>query len=486
MSLNLLFLDYKTALQTEITTAEIYHEYCEEDYKLSKRFLYKFDKVTKLWIETTEDHIIFDISKWLLNQQIRFTKELNEKLILNPRDTQDIFKQISEITKESKKITGYSHLYKVYKFLTKLINDETFIENLNHMNPLLLPIKNSLVVDLRTSITSERTKDHFFSYECPVEITTKKTDFFKNFLNSIMLDDVENIHYLQRILGYTLSGSLKARSFFIFFGNGKNGKSIIMLLMKAVLNSSYKQIMKEVFIQTNKSSHVETMEVKGARMCVLNELNCDEKLNESFIKSLTGGDPISARPLYKDVVTFNPICKIFICSNNKPCFDANDTANVDRVKLIPFNARFVQNPTKPNERQCILNIDKILIDDHIDEWFTWLLVGAKNYFNDNLLNPPSAIKEAENQYIAEQSSFKSWVSEYIIESDKSRLNRASAFVHYEKYCIENSIKTEKKKKFFSLMLENYICLKSHGEECYKYIDIKKTEEVETNFNDLDI
>ena len=78
------------------------------------------------------------------------------------------------------------------------------------------------------------------------------------------------------------------------------------------------------------------MEVKGARMCVLNELNCDEKLNESFIKSLTGDDPISARPLYKDVVTFNPICKIFICSNNKPCFDANDNANVDRVKLHSY------------------------------------------------------------------------------------------------------------------------------------------------------
>ncbi len=77
-----------------------------------------------------------------------------------------------------------------------------------------------------------------------------------------------------------------------------------------------------------------------------------------------GGDPISARPLYKDVVTFNPICKIFICSNNKPSFDSNDTANVDRVKLIPFNSRFVENPIKSNERKCILNIDKILIDEH--------------------------------------------------------------------------------------------------------------------------
>ena len=301
-----------------------------------------------------------------------------------------------------------------------------------------------------------------------------------------MLDDVENIHYLQRILGYTLSGSLKARSFFIFFGNGKNGKSIIMLLMKAVLNSSYKQIMKEVFIQTNKSSHVETMEVKGARMCVLNELNCDEKINESLVKSLTGGDPISARPLYKDVVTFNPICKIFICTNNKPNFNGDDQACIDRVKLIPFNARFVENPIKSNERPCILNIDKILIDEHIDEWFSWLLVGAKNYFHDNQLNPPASIKNAENEYIAEQSSFKSWAQESIIETDKNRLNRAITYLHYEKYCSENSLKTEKKKKFYSLMMENYTCLKTNGIDCYRDIDIKKAEATaETVFNDLD-
>ena len=102
-----------------------------------------------------------------------------EKLKVNPSETQEIFKQISEIAKESKKITGCNHLSKVYKFLTKLINDEEFVTKLNHEYPLFLPIKNGLVVDLTTSITSERDKHHLFSYECPVEITTKKTDYSK-------------------------------------------------------------------------------------------------------------------------------------------------------------------------------------------------------------------------------------------------------------------------------------------------------------------
>ena len=474
---------YKTALITEITTAELYHTYSTEDYKLSKKFLYKFDKISKLWTETEESFIISDIAKWLLTQQIIFTDEFNKKLSTNKSDT--ILHQLTELTKNTKKVTSYTHLQKVYKFFTKLINDEKFIELLNHVHPYLLPINNGLVVDLKTSLTSPRTKEHYFSFQCPVQITSTKTDFFKQFLSSIMLDDIECIAYLQKILGYCLSGSLKARCFFIMHGNGKNGKSILMLLMKAVLDSSYKQVMKSVFIQSNQNCQVETMELKGARMCVLNETNDNEKLNESLIKSLTGGDPISARPLYKDVITFNPICKIFICTNNKPTFNGDDQANTDRVKLIPFNARFVDNPTKQNERKCILNIDKNLIDNHLDEFFTWLLEGAKNFFEDEKLSPPLSILEVENQYILEQASFKSWVSENIIESVNNRLIRSHAYLNYEQFCNENLLKMETKKKFFSLMLDNYICQKSHGDMCYKDIDIKKIEQATTLFSDLD-
>ena len=68
--------------------------------------------------------------------------------------------------------------------------------------------------------------------------------------------------------------------------------------------------------------------------------------------------------------------------------------------------------------------------------FTWLLVGTKNSFSDNQFTPPSAIKNTENEnIIAEQISFKSWVQESINQSDNNKLNRASTYLHYEKYCI---------------------------------------------------
>ena len=107
MSIKLTYLTYKIALKTEITTAELFKAYSNEDYKLSKKFLYKFDKATKLWIETSEDFIIFDISQWILNKQIEYTNELNQQLNINPNETQEIFKQISTMAKDTPKITCF-------------------------------------------------------------------------------------------------------------------------------------------------------------------------------------------------------------------------------------------------------------------------------------------------------------------------------------------------------------------------------------------
>ena len=195
---------------------------------------------------------------------------------------------------------------------------------------------------------------------------------------------------------------------------------------------------------------------------------------------------MTARGLYRDPISFQPQCKIILATNNKPSFNGNDTACTDRVKLIPFNARFVDSPIKSNERQCILNIDKILIDSHLDEFFSWLLEGSKNYFADEKLTPPESILEAETNYILEQASFKSWANESIVSLSKNKLNRSTAYTHYEKFCNENSLKAETKRKFYEQMANEYICYKSNGDMVYRDIDIKKAEAItETMFNDLD-
>ena len=494
--MDLTFAHYKKAIDTEIETADIYNTYSNNTYKLSKKYLYKFNETNKLWMEIDENVIISDIGRWILTKQTYYQTELNERLINinnkipDPESRDVICKHLVELTKLTRRITAHKYLQNVYKYLIVQISDDKFLQELNHLNPYLLPIKNALVIDLKTKITSPREKHHYFSYECPVEITTKKSNEFEAFISSIMLEQNDHIEYLQKILGYCLSGSLSARSFFIMYGNGKNGKSILLLLMKSVLDSSYKQVMKSVFLDTGKTSGgCETLEIKDARFCVLTETNENEKLNESLIKGLTGGDPLTARGLYKDPVTFQPQCKIFICTNNKPNFRGDDEANVDRIKLIPFNARFVDSPKKPNERQCIIGIDKILIENHLDEFFTWLIEGAYNYFKTEKLTAPKSIQKAENDYVNEQASIKSWMSNNIIECNKEEIKRSAVYDNYIKFCNDNGIiKPESKKKLLEVMIYTYgePIKTSKGDIIYKNIKFKDENDSDSSNDDTEI
>lgn len=481
------FENYSKFLETEQTTAELFYTHSKLIYKLSKRYIYKYNTNNKLWDEINDGNVIYDLSNWFINQQKFYSDEINNKMINEKSfsERENLCKLLITITKTTKNITKYKYLENVYKYLKVYINDDKFIEELNHKYKHLLPIKNGLVIDLKTKLTSERNEEHYFSYECPVELTSEKTSYFSNFINSIMLDDKEHILYLQKILGYCLTGSIQSRCFFIWHGKGKNGKSMILLLMKAILENQYKQVMKQVFIMNKNSSNgVEALEIKDCRMAILTETNDKEALNEGLIKNITGGDPMTARGLYKDPITFQPQCKIIICTNNKPNFNANDEANVDRLKFLPFKARFVDNPKKnSNERQVILDIDKILIKDNLNEFFSWCIEGAFNYFKNPNFTPPADIKDEEDEYIMEQASVKYWFNENIKEEKGEHIERTKAYQNYEFFCLNEGINKETKKKFFE-MVENYMDkpIKSSGIIIYKNFTFKENEKNKESSN----
>ena len=68
---------------------------------------------------------------------------------------------------------------------------------------------------------------------------------------------------------------------------------------------------------------------------------------------MTGYDTISARGLYSSTIQFTPICKPIMMTNHKPIFNVDDQAMLDRLKYIPFTARFTDNPQKENLRKTL-------------------------------------------------------------------------------------------------------------------------------------
>lgn len=497
------FMEYTN---TQYETALFFREYTTTKYIHSKSYNYKFNDKIKLWEEIDSAVIgagiamfFLDIQPIIIKELNKKLKELHEKLYIEEDGKDKIKEQITQLEGNKKTflssikyLTTKKSVSDIIYYLINMITIDDFQSKLNRKYPYYLPIKNNKIVDLRDGSVIDRERKHYFTYFCDVEITKKKTDFFNDFISKIMCEDIEAVKYLQKILGYCLTGDITGRVFFIWSGVGKNGKSVLLNLMKRILGTSYKQTTKDVFINSNKSSGCEVVELKDARLASYSETNSKECLNESLIKMISGDDPITARALYKSPITFNPMCKLLLLTNHKPTFNGEDLANIDRVRLVQFPARFVQcpNPKKKSEYSQIDNMKDILINKHIDEFFTFCVNGAIEFYKDNSFKAPSFLKEVQDEYVKKNASLSTWFESMITitEDKKDMIERSKLYDSYFNYCIESGIEASKKSILFEKIEQILETKAQKTGGLYKFKGIKFTEQEEnipsSNINEL--
>jgi putative DNA primase/helicase len=309
-------------------------------------------------------------------------------------------------------------------------------------------------------------------------------------LRTIACNKEDELQYIQKILGYGLTGHIDSRVYFILFGKGCNGKTVLLNLMSKILCNQYQAVSKCVFINsnTNKTGGSEVLQLKDCRLATFSETEANDSLNEAIIKMISGNDSITARGLYKDPVTFIPQCKLMLCTNFKPDFNANDRANVDRVRLVPFGARFVDNPTKPHEFTRVESIDKVVEQKYMNEFFSWCVDGAIEYYKNKKFNPTGEMLEAQNEYIQEQSNITNFIDDTFDTSENDIFLKSDIKSLYESWCKENSLKPLKVSvlftKFDEVYNKSFKCTKSEYKNKWVYKGLKiKTDEI---ISDLDL
>ena len=411
------------------------------------KYIYQYNSDDVIWEEVEASFLIADIESWIRGQYIIVDRELGT----------DIEKK-AKLAGAIKKVIKYKHLENVFKFLKRRISDPKFFDKLDRVRPNHLPIKDNKIVDLETGKVSQRSIADYFSFFCPVCPVKKTSQYFKDVMSSIMCGNEENLAYLQKMMGYCMTGSKEAQAYFIWYGKGSNGKSLILNLLKAVLGKACDPVSKSVLVDTGKKSNngTEIVSLKDLRLGTFSETNTSEALNEGILKMISGADRIKARGLFKDEISFELFLKLIICTNNKPDFNGADYGTTRRIKFLPFDAKFVS--TKPNSNKCeyaiIENLEQILITEYLDDFFTFCLEGCKMWYQDKKFNiVPKDIKSQEMQYIAEQNSFQGWFGSSIVVHDKERLDRSEAFKSYSKYCDDMGIKAVTKKELFGKLKE---------------------------------
>ncbi len=159
------------------------------------------------------------------------------------------------------------------------------------------------------------------------------------FLSRIFKGHDELISFVQRAVGYSLTGITTERCLFINHGEGANGKSTLMSVIDAMLGDYSKRMWTETLMQKRQSGAVpnDVAALKGARFLWTSETEEDGKLAEGLVKDLTGGDIMTARYLHQEFFSFKPEGKVWLSTNHKPQIRGTDRAIWDRIRLVPFD-----------------------------------------------------------------------------------------------------------------------------------------------------
>jgi putative DNA primase/helicase len=151
--------------------------------------------------------------------------------------------------------------------------------------------------------------------------------------------------FLQRWVGYCLSGLTDAQYFVFFYGHGANGKSVLISLLENLFGDYFARIRSETVMRDGKQDDL--LHLHGARLVTCSEIDKGHALAESLIKDLTGGESVIARPLYRHSITFKPSHKLLLFGNHQPAIRGADHAIWRRVVMIPFEVQIPGREQRP-------------------------------------------------------------------------------------------------------------------------------------------
>jgi putative DNA primase/helicase len=261
------------------------------------------------------------------------------------------------------------------------------------------------VLDLRTGKMRKPNRQIKLTYAIAIAFDPKaKCPAWEKFLNEIYDNDVEVVAYVKRILGYSLTGSVKEQSLYCLWGNGANGKSTLLDTVQYIMGQ-YAYAMPFSTIEHNKNGSIsnDLAQLYGRRFVQASETQEGVRLNEGRLKSLTGGDVVTARFLYKDLFSYMPTAKFILAFNHKPIITDDSEGAWRRIHLIEHRRVFKKHERDPDlttklrkEAAGILN---------------WMIEGCLEWQRDGL-QPPQSVSQATQDYRDEMNPLREFLEEH--------------------------------------------------------------------------
>lgn len=394
------------------------------DKDFAKRMEYLFgDRIR--WVKDNRSWLTFEQNEygggvWESNGNdnsaiFPFAYELSNRLEANANTEKD--KKIANAFKSTDKFSGTIHMMKA-------LSRPNSTKGKSHaLSPIVIKAKDldnhAELLNVLNGVINLETGE-FYPNVDPSLIMTKQANAvwrgkdFRNetvdeFLRSIQ-PDAETRAALLRYLGYGATGIIRDHIFQIWRGDGRNGKSTLLVLVISTLGTYVVTLAKSAVLDNGKpddpNAPTPALSVlEGARLAIVPELPRTARINTELMKHLCAGDPLPIRPLHCEQRTIKPVAKIILNGNFNPsCDDVNDLGLQERIRNMPFSQTFTGDRAdrKLPEKLATLEARSAMLSILVTE--------AQAWYRDGLLESAQMVA-AKDAYITANDFIAEFVEE---------------------------------------------------------------------------
>lgn len=314
-------------------------------------------------------------------------------------------------------------------------------------NPWLLNVLNG-TLDLRSGELRPHRRQDLLTRLAPVAYEQSATcPTWLAFLDRIMGGNQDLIQFLQRAIGYTLTGSARERVLFMLHGGGANGKSTLLETVTALMGDYAKSTRAETLLVKTYDGGIpnDLAALKGARFVSTSETEDGKRMAEALVKALTGGDTLSARFLRGEFFTFKATFKLWLATNHRPVIRGTDSAMWDRIKLVPFNVR-IPDEEQDKELPAKLQAEQSGI-------LTWAVRGCLDWQQLHSLGIPTEVRAATASYRQDMDTVAAFIDDCCTVRAENTVKASKLYDAYKEWCATNGEKPMSAKALGQRLLE---------------------------------
>lgn len=350
--------------------------------------------------------------------------------------------QLIELTEALKKWMKQSEMGAQINSALKLLRDLVAVDA-NHvdMHHHLINCANG-TVDLHTGEMKPHNADDRLTNYTDIAYNVAATcPRFEAYLDEIL--DPERAKFLQRWLGYCLTGETREQKFLVHIGQGGNGKGTLVRVLESVLGSYVRTAASNLLVGSEDRHPTEVAMLRGARLVISQEPPEGDSLREAFVKQVTGQDTITARFMRQDHFSFRPLFKLNLLTNYKPVVKSQEQGIWRRI-LVVWYKKLYGSATDVSLGVATNVVDPTLepaLHEEREGILRWMVEGARLWYQSGLTIPPS-VQETTKEYRTEQDRVQQFIGDCCILDPSAWSPYSGAFgglyPAYTAWCKENS------------------------------------------------